>query len=54
MIIPDVQMVEFQVVLGEEQNEKSDVSGKGSISAVLAHVGSCWHRHRNVQENRRR
>ena len=34
-----VQMVEFQVVLGEEQNEKSDVSGKGSISAVLAHVG---------------
>ena len=23
-----VQMVEFQVVLGEEQNEKSDVSGK--------------------------
>ena len=35
----NVQMVEFQVVLGEEQNEKSDVSGKGSISAVLAHVG---------------
>ena len=34
-----VQMVEFQVVLGEEQNEKSDVPGKGSISAVLAHVG---------------
>ena len=46
-----VQMVEFQVVLGEEQNEKIGCFGKGSISAVLAHVGIDLGM---SQENRRR